>query len=82
MATTDDHDASSNEHSCSLEEKKTPLQDDEIAIVQDNLEAWMVGDKSKKKSIVKNIGDRIHQLAPNKTLKTHQWVTKKKVSFF
>jgi len=82
MATPEYQDASSSEESHSTAPGNTPLRDDEIAIVQENLKSWMEGDKPQKRSVLRKISDTIHRLGPNKTLKTHQWVTKKKVNVF
>ena len=61
-----------DEKSHATEEGKTPLHKDEVAIVQEKLEMWMGADATKRKSIFKDIA--------NKTLKSHHWVIKKKVS--
>ncbi|KAI6037477.1 hypothetical protein EDC04DRAFT_2897427 [Pisolithus marmoratus] len=59
--------------------KGTALQDDEIAILQDNVQNWIAGDAAKRKTIFKNIGDAVLQLSPNKNLKKHHWDAKKKL---
>ncbi|KAI5998315.1 hypothetical protein EDC04DRAFT_2909452 [Pisolithus marmoratus] len=58
--------------------KGTTLQDEEICILQDNVQNWIAGDMTKRKTIFKNVGDAILQLTPNKNLKKHHWEAKKK----
>ena len=59
---------------------KTPLRADEVAIVQEKLDLWMAADVTKRKSIFKDIANSIQGLEANKSLKSHHWVMKKKVS--
>jgi len=59
---------------------KTPLQKDVIAIIQGKLEQWMGADVTKRKSIFKDIAHTVEGLDANRTLKSNQWVVKKKVS--
>ena len=59
---------------------KTPLHKDELIIVQEKLEQWMAADTMKRKSIFKDIASHVQRLEANRTLKSHQWVIKKKVS--
>ncbi|KAI6038759.1 hypothetical protein EDC04DRAFT_2895996 [Pisolithus marmoratus] len=58
--------------------KGTTLQDDKICILQDNVQNWIAGDATKRKTIFKNVGDAVLQLSPNKNLKKHHWEAKKK----
>jgi len=59
---------------------KTPLWKDEVAIIQGKLEQWMGADATKRKSIFKDIVHTVQGLEANRTLKSNQWMVKKKVS--
>jgi len=59
---------------------KTPLHKDKLIIVQEKLEQEMAADTMKRKSIFKDIASHVQGLEANKTLKSQQWVIKKKVS--
>ena len=72
--------STSNEQSDATGQGKPPLRKDEVAIIEEKLEQWMGADATKRKSIFKDIAHSIQHLDANKTLKSHHWVTKKKVS--
>jgi len=59
---------------------KTPLRKDEVEIIQGKLEQWMGADATRRKSIFKDIAHTVQGLEANRTLKSNQWVVKKKVS--
>jgi len=59
---------------------KTPLRRDDVTIIQGKLEQWMGADVTKRKSIFKDIAHTVQGLDANRTLKSNQWVVKKKVS--
>ncbi|KAL4070240.1 hypothetical protein V8B97DRAFT_1917937 [Scleroderma yunnanense] len=54
------------------------LQEDELDILKQFLEDWIVGDTAQRQIIFKNVGDCIQHLAPNRMLKSHQWDMKAK----
>ena len=64
----------------SLGKARPPLRKDELIIVQEKLEQWMAADAMKRKSIFKDIASHVQRLEANRTLKSQQWVIKKKVS--
>lgn len=80
MSASEYDNSASDEQSDAASQGKPTLWKDEVAIVQEKLEQWMAADAMKRKSIFKDIVHSVQRLDANKTLKSHQWVTKKKVS--
>ena len=80
MSASEYDNSASDEWSDAASQGKPTLRKDEVAIIQEKLEQWMAADATKRKSIFKDIAHSIQRLDANKTVKSHQWVMKKKVS--
>ena len=80
MSESEYSESDSGERSGATGQGKTPLRKDEVIIVQEKLEQWMAADATKRKSMFKDIASSVQRLEANRTLKSHQWVIKKKVS--
>ncbi|KAL4075249.1 hypothetical protein V8B97DRAFT_2022252 [Scleroderma yunnanense] len=54
------------------------LWEEEIKILEADIDQWKSADKNKRTMVVTCIRSKIKNLEANKTLKTHEWVRKKK----
>ncbi|KAL4077855.1 hypothetical protein J3A83DRAFT_4186131 [Scleroderma citrinum] len=54
------------------------LQEEEIKILEADIDQWKSANKNKRITVVTCIRSKIKNLEANKTLKTHEWVRKKK----
>ncbi|KAL4063648.1 hypothetical protein V8B97DRAFT_2026286 [Scleroderma yunnanense] len=54
------------------------LWEEEIKILEADIDQWKSADKNKRTTVVTCIRSKIKNLEANKTLKTHEWVRKKK----
>ncbi|KAL4073862.1 hypothetical protein J3A83DRAFT_4411483 [Scleroderma citrinum] len=79
-----DHTNSDHESDCSSEHTEFPLaqggnlQEEGIKILEADIDQWKSADKNKRTTVVTCIRSKIKNLEANKTLKTHEWVRKKK----
>ncbi|KAL4067124.1 hypothetical protein V8B97DRAFT_2025226 [Scleroderma yunnanense] len=79
-----DHTNSDHESDCSSEHTESPLaqggnlQEEEIKILEADIDQWKSANKNKRTTVVTCIRSKIKNLEANKTLKTHEWVRKKK----
>ncbi|KAL4079711.1 hypothetical protein J3A83DRAFT_4185673 [Scleroderma citrinum] len=79
-----DHTNSDHESDCSSEHTGSPLAQggnlwkEEIKILEADIDQWKSANKNKRTTVVTCIRSKIKNLEANKTLKTHEWVRKKK----
>ncbi|KAI6138037.1 hypothetical protein BKA82DRAFT_4021989 [Pisolithus tinctorius] len=79
MASSDyESESFSNDTEPSPPQKGTSLQPAEIEILEAELESWKNADRNKRSSIMLTLRNKIKNLDVNVTLKTHEWVQKKK----
>ncbi|KAL4063909.1 hypothetical protein V8B97DRAFT_2026264 [Scleroderma yunnanense] len=83
MSSTDLSSDSPSDHTNSNHEKsplaqKSNLQEEEIKILEADIDQWKSANKNKRTTVVTCIRSKIKNLEANKTLKTHEWVRKKK----
>jgi hypothetical protein len=56
------------------------LHKEEIDILQADLEEWKCADRNKRSTLLADLRTKVKNLESNQTLKTHEWVRKRKVS--
>ncbi|KAI6138168.1 hypothetical protein BKA82DRAFT_4367416 [Pisolithus tinctorius] len=79
MASSDyESESFSNDTEPSPPQKGTSLQPAKIEILEAELESWKNADQNKRSSIMLTLRNKIKNLDVNVTLKTHEWVQKKK----
>ncbi|KIN97554.1 hypothetical protein M404DRAFT_32178 [Pisolithus tinctorius Marx 270] len=81
MASSDyESESFSNDTEPSPPQKGTSLQPAKVEILEAKLESWKNADQNKRSSIMLTLRNKIKNLDVNVTLKTHEWVRKKKKS--